>query len=84
MIPDFECLEQWISIDGQPPVFWMVWNQNGQAPTRVHHRRKSAVKEAERLARKQPSDRFFVLRAESAVETTLPPTKITELVEAPF
>jgi len=43
--------------------FYLVWNQNGGAPTVKHDSRQSAINEAERLARKCPGERFVVLRA---------------------
>lgn len=43
-------------------LFWLVWNPNAKgAPTRRHLTRDSAIKEAFRLAREVPGERFFVL-----------------------
>ena len=43
--------------------FWLVWNPNGQAPTHPHESEELAVKEAERLARVNRGQQFFVLQA---------------------
>lgn len=43
--------------------FWMVWNQNGRAPTHMHPSKQSAHQEAERLARVARGERFVVLEA---------------------
>lgn len=41
--------------------FWVVWQENGGVPTRKHATPRDASNEAERLARKCPGERFFVL-----------------------
>ena len=41
--------------------FWLVWNENGHAPTVKHLDLKSAEVEAERLARQNPGERFHVM-----------------------
>ena len=43
--------------------FWMVWNPNRKQPTYRHETEAAAVIEAERLARLNPSEDFFVLEA---------------------
>lgn len=43
--------------------FWMVWNPAGHAPTHRHTSERSAVNEAERLARANQGAEFFVLVA---------------------
>lgn len=46
--------------------FWLVWSPTGiYAPTHRHPTRTSATTEAERLAKKCPGHRFFVLEAMS-------------------
>lgn len=44
-------------------VFYVVWNPARNAPVARHPTRHAARAEAERLARKQPGDRFYVLGA---------------------
>lgn len=41
--------------------FWLVWNENGHAPTFKHASATSARTEAERLARLNPGATFHVL-----------------------
>jgi hypothetical protein len=48
--------------------FWMVWSERGHAPTYKHDSNRSATSEAERLARTNPGERFYVLRAMRYVE----------------
>ena len=43
--------------------FWMVWNQQGHAPTVQHISRERAVAEAERLARQCRGQTFVVLES---------------------
>lgn len=43
--------------------FWMVWNPNRYAPTVKHETARLARIEAERLARHNPCERFYVLEA---------------------
>jgi hypothetical protein len=43
--------------------FWMVWNEQGHAPTFKHITVESARAEAERLARLNPGHQFHVLAA---------------------
>lgn len=50
--------------------FWMVWNEQGSAPSYKHDTEESAKDEAERLARANPRHRFVVLRAIGAVIKT--------------
>jgi hypothetical protein len=44
--------------------FWFVWSKHGHLPRVTHHTEAAAVREAERLARKNPGRKFIVLRAE--------------------
>lgn len=59
-----------------PPTFWMVYNPRHSAPRVQHPTHKEAVAEAQRLARLQPDDTFYVLavsaivKAEVSVSTT--------------
>lgn len=41
--------------------FWLVWNPNANAPSLKHDTKISATAEAERLARKHPGEKFYVL-----------------------
>ena len=43
--------------------FWMVYGLHQRAPTVRHKTEKSAIVEASRLARSNPSTEFFVLEA---------------------
>lgn len=43
--------------------FWLVWNPEGNAPTKRHLTEQSAINEAERLARQCRGKRFTVLRS---------------------
>lgn len=43
--------------------FWMVWNPQGRAPTHKHPSPDQALTEAERLARLNPGQKFYVLEA---------------------
>lgn len=43
------------------PPFWLVWCENGGPPTVKHPDEASAIREAERLAKRSPGLRFFVL-----------------------
>jgi hypothetical protein len=45
------------------PQFWVVWNEDGGSPTFKHPDYASARKEAQRLARIAPGQRFVVLAA---------------------
>lgn len=46
---------------GRSGPFWVVWRPGGGGPTMRHPSEESAVKEAERLARKFPGEDLFVL-----------------------
>lgn len=43
--------------------FWMVWGENGGAPSHRHVSVESAQREAERLAKVAPGQKFYVLEA---------------------
>lgn len=53
--------------DEQQP-FWMVWSPQGSAPTHQHWTDREAIQEAERLARKCPGKKFYVLAAMQMLE----------------
>lgn len=48
--------------------FWFVWAPTGRAPTHKHSTRRSAVNEAERLARMNPDTEFVVLESLATVQ----------------
>jgi hypothetical protein len=50
--------------------FWLIWCERagGNAPTRKHFSRTDAITEAERLARNNPGQRFWILKSEEAAE----------------
>jgi hypothetical protein len=50
--------------------FWMVWCERGggNAPTKKHFSRTDAISEAERLARNNPGQRFWILKSEEVAE----------------
>ena len=43
------------------PPFWLVWNPSGRIPRFEHYSYESARQEAERLARQNPGDLFYIL-----------------------
>lgn len=49
-----------MSADPIPP-FWLVWNPSGRSPVYEHPSYESARHEAERLARGNAGNRFYVL-----------------------
>lgn len=50
--------------------FWIVWNSSRTgAPKLQHFSESEAWEEAERLSKKQPGERFYVLRSEKAYES---------------
>ncbi len=61
--------------------FYMIHGDSGGAPTKRHATRGLALAEAERLAVNNPGRRFFVLRAECAVETATAPVTVSTLVD---
>lgn len=47
--------------------FWMVWREGGSSPTYRHQTKEAATAEAERLAKSNPDQVFYVLKATGAV-----------------
>lgn len=41
--------------------FWMVWNEGNRGPVKQHWTEQEARTEAERLAKLNPGQRFYVL-----------------------
>lgn len=50
--------------------FWLVWCEHGGTPTVKHDTEGSATAEAERLAKRCPSSRFWVLKTIAVCEAT--------------
>jgi hypothetical protein len=61
--------------------FWMVWNPKRTSPTCQHKSIEAAVAEAERLARRDPGQEFYVLEALRMCQVPELPIKWTELEE---
>lgn len=55
--------------------FWTVWNPDRGIPQFRHPSQESATKEAERLARQQSDESFYVMQAVSVSRRT---TVVTE------
>ena len=52
--------------------FWMVWRENSPTTRYMHGSKQSAVAEANRLARLNPEECFFVLKATHGVVASSP------------
>lgn len=52
--------------------FYVVWNPARGAPTVRHRTRPAAAEEAERLARSNPGQTFFVLATVAVAEVPVP------------
>lgn len=50
-----------------PSQFYMIWKDNGNAPTRQHSTYDLALEEAQRLAKLTPNSVYYVLSAIVAV-----------------
>lgn len=70
--------------DHDRSVFWMVWRENGGAPTHRHFSKEDAQNEASRLALKCPGEVFFVLKATAAVAADIPLIKQVKLNKDPI
>lgn len=60
-------------------IFYMVLNPNGRMPSFRHDTHKSAVDEAQRLAKENPGQEFFILVATDKVMCENP-VKVIELI----
>lgn len=60
------------------PVFYVVWNPDGRNPQVRHATREAAENEARRLAALNPSDSFYVMKAESVSKCDIVSTKVLE------
>jgi len=54
-------------------MFWLIWNPQRGYPTKAHETEFLARTEGERLARKHPGERFFLLKFVASVKTCAPP-----------
>lgn len=50
--------------------FWMVWGENGGAPSVRHSSPELAQREAERLAKVAPGQKFYVIEAKKVAVKT--------------
>jgi hypothetical protein len=66
----------------EEPTFWMVYDPQGETPTRQHTSENNAIHEAERLAAMFPGHNFYVLEPISV--TTFPRAITTRLEKVPF
>lgn len=53
------------------PPYWLVWREGGGAPTYRHPDEHSARREAERLSKLNPGERFVVLCPVTRVTTSV-------------
>lgn len=79
-----------------PAPFWLVWNENGQAPRFKHPNLAAAEGEAARLAQENPGSSFHVLGVLATVATSDkvvgtrfdpmkdPPAPTADIPEAPL
>lgn len=66
----------------RPGVFY-VWNQRSGSPTKTHPTFDAATKEAERLAVKNPGQKFLVMEARAEVGTEAPVVYIKRVKPEP-
>ncbi len=59
--------------------FWLVWNPNGRPPMCQHECETDAKREAERLARVNPGERFFILHARNYAKVESPKVEWFEM-----
>ena len=59
--------------------FWMVWNPDGRGPRYEHMSRSNADREAQRLARENPGQEFYVLKAVAGFVTQHQPVESIKL-----
>lgn len=63
--------------------FYYVWNPQGQPPRQEHADKKAAAAEAERLAKLNPGQVFFVIRTIGVARVDPAPSLYKELLAAP-
>lgn len=61
--------------------FWMVWRESSPTTRYRHPTKIQAVQECERLARMNPGERFFVLKATVGMVAQSPKVERLELIE---
>lgn len=66
------------------PPFWLVWTPNGHTPRYEHQSAASAHAEAQRLARENPGEKFYVLQPISETVRNDIVTRRFEVDEIPF
>jgi hypothetical protein len=73
-----------MKIDGE--TFWLVWGEETQRVTRKQMDRSWAVSEAERLSKKYPGKKFWIVKSESGflknipeAKETLPPPEVQDI-----
>lgn len=64
--------------------FWLVWNPSGRAPTYRHLSKASANTEARRLARLNPENTFFALKASAGFRAEAPGLKSVKFAVDPI
>lgn len=66
--------------------FWIVWRLHGGAPTVKHYDKSDAEREAERLAKANPGETFYVLKTTAAAVAAESPVQWADLkrVHIPF
>ncbi len=52
--------------------FWMIYSPEGGQPTRQHYRYEEALEEAQRLAKKHTTRRFYILESQQLVRVQTP------------
>lgn len=62
--------------------FWVVWNDRQYPPTRKHWTLEEAQDEAERLARNNPGEWFYILKASEYRMAEKPPVTTYILTES--
>lgn len=50
-------------VSWEPSGHWFVWTKKGRAPRFAHETRESAEREAERLARLHPGQKFHLMQS---------------------
>lgn len=64
--------------------FWLVWREGGGTPTHPHFTKAEAEREAERLAKANTGQVFFVLKATGGVVAPEPEVRQIKLTTDPI